>query len=81
MMKGDGEKTKERISKEKYWRREVSVMMVDLLCLAGGQGSIPAPISDFLLTFTGKHIMVYLVVLRAALKGGLANRVSLRYGR
>ena len=57
-------------------------MMVDLLCLAGGQGSIPAPISDFLLlTFTGKHIMVYLVVLRAALKGGLANRVSLRYGR
>ena len=56
--------------------------MVDLLCLAGGQGSIPAPISDFLLlTFTGKHIMVYLVVLRAALKGGLANRVSLRYGR
>ena len=28
-------------------------MMVDLLCLAGGQGSIPAPISDFLLTFTG----------------------------
>ena len=56
-------------------------MMVDLLCPAGGQGSIPAPISDFLLTFTGKYIMVYLVVLRAALKGGLANRVSLRYGR